>query len=107
MPLLTLSYKYFLPWHSFSTFPSRILKPISLAAALLKSPQTPAKSSPTVPQVSDLLLLREEMVVNFIVPEVNLFPSLPYLLLLANPFTQHFLSFFFSILPIFKLLGFE
>jgi len=63
--------------------------------ALLKSPRTSAMSSPMVPQVSDLLLLREEMAINFVVPEVNLFPSflsLPHLFIFCN---STYLAFFF------------
>jgi len=36
--LLSFSYKYFLLWHSFSTLPSCIFKPISLVAALFEKP---------------------------------------------------------------------
>jgi len=72
MPLLILPINTsFLGTLSLPCHPS-FPKLISLAAALLKNPRTPAKSSPTVSQVSDLLLLREAMAVNFIVPEVNL-----------------------------------
>jgi len=76
-----------------------------LVAALLKSPRTLAKSFPTVPQVSDLLLLWEEMVVNFIIPEVNPFPSflsLPHLFIFWKSTYLAFFFFPFFVLPIFK-----
>jgi len=91
MPLLTLSYKYFFSWYSFSTLPSFI----SLAAALSKSSRTSAKSPSTVSQVFDRFLLREEMAVNFVVPKVNLFPSflsLPHLFTFCK---STYLAFFF------------
>lgn len=39
MPLLTLSYKYFLLRHSFSTLPFCIFKPIFLVAASIEKPK--------------------------------------------------------------------
>jgi len=46
MPLLTLSYKYFLLRHSFSTLPSCILKPIFLAATLFGKPKNSSENLP-------------------------------------------------------------
>ena len=49
IPLLTSTYKYFLPQHSFSTLPSSIPMFISPAAALTKNSRTPAaKASPRI-----------------------------------------------------------
>ena len=44
MPLLTLSYKYLLLWHSFSTLPFYILKPIFLAAASFEKPKNSSEN---------------------------------------------------------------
>ena len=82
------------------TFPSSChfasSKPIFLVAASLKSPRTSSEDLPHCP-----LLPREEMAINFIVPEVNLVPSffsLPYFPPFTLLFTKYFLSssFFYS-----------
>jgi len=60
-----------------------------------KAQELQRESFPAVLQIVDLLLFQEEMVVNFIVPEVNFLPfslSLSIFLSSANLFTQHFLS---------------
>ena len=96
IPLLISTYKYLLPHHSFSTLPSSIPKFISSAVALTKNKNSSNKSLP-----QNLLLHREEMAVNFTVPEVNLFPS--FFFLYCNPFTflqVYLLSLFFPFLPI-------
>jgi len=88
MPLLSLSYKYFLLRHSFSTLSFNILKPIFLAAASFEKPKNSSENLSQ--QFVDLLPVREEMAVNFIVPEVNFLPislSLAVFLSSANLFS--------------------
>ena len=66
----------------------------------MESSRTPTKSPPTVPQVFDLLLPREEMAVNFVVPKVNLLPSFSFFTA-----TLYFLRVY--LLSIFLLLSFS
>jgi len=61
--------------------PFYILKPIFLAAASFEKPN----NSSEYLQIVDLLLLREEMAVNFIVPEVNFLPFSPFLTVFLSP----------------------
>ena len=99
MPLLTLFYKYFLLQHSSSTLSSCILQTHLPGSGLCRRTQELwQESSSTVLQVSDLLLLQEEMAVNFIVSEVILPSSslfLPHFYLFVCLLTQHFFLFLF------------
>jgi len=80
LPLPDLSYKYFLLWYSFSILSFYSPKSTFLAAAPPKNSKIFSKrpSSP-IPQVFDLLP-REEMAINFVIPEVSLPFFFPHIL---------------------------
>jgi hypothetical protein len=104
IPLLTLTYKYILPQHSFPYLAILHSQIRFLAAALTKNLRT--RTAKTFPRISksSTLSSQEDMVVNFIVPEVN--PS-PLLYCNSLPFCKStYLAFspsFPSVLPFFKL----
>jgi len=83
IPLLTSTNKYFLPQHSFSILPSSIPKLISPVVVLSKNSRTLAEAPPKSSSLQ-LPLPQEEMAVNFIVPQVNLFSSSFFY---CNPFS--------------------
>ena len=81
IPLLTLPYKYFLRLHSFSTLPSCIPKPISLAATSSKSPRTPVNLPQWFLKSSISFFLGKKWLSTSSSPRLiysNLFLSLPY-----------------------------
>ena len=110
LPLPSLSYKYFLLRYSSFILPFYSLKPTFFAAALFENFNNSGKYRPQ--HSSESLILstsREEMAINFVVPEVNSTPPLFFyhtlvvLLLLCKSFYWvHFFLCFFSIIPTFK-----
>jgi len=81
LPLPSLSYKYFLLWYSSPILSFYSLTPIFLAMALLKNFMNSGKDFLQQPSKSLIRSSpREEMAINFVVPEVNLPP----------PFFLHF-----------------
>ena len=100
LPLPFLSYKYFLLQYSFSILSFYSLNPTFLAAALPKNFKNFGKD--LLQQSSESSILpspREEMAINFVVPEVNSsfpfsFIPLSYSCSFANLFTEYpFFSF--------------
>ena len=86
LPLPVLSYKYFLLRYSFSILSFYSLKSTLLAAALFEDFKNSGKDF--LQQSSESLispLRREEMAINFIVPEVSLPSSLPSLYFHCTP----------------------
>jgi len=100
IPLLTLSYKYLFPQHSFSILPSFIPPNSSLWRWYWRRAQEPQQNLPNNLSSLRSSLPREEMAVNFVVPEVNLFPSFS-----SFTATLYFLQVY--LLSIFLLLSFS
>ena len=82
LPLPSLSYKYFLLQYSSSILSFYSLKPTFLAVALFENFKNSSKDRLQQSSESSILSSsREEMAINFIVPEVNSTPPfffLPY-----------------------------
>jgi len=103
LPLPSLSYKYFLIWYSSSILSFYSLKPTFLAVALFENFKNSGKDR--LQQSSEPSILfssREEMAINFVVPEVNSTPPfffLPYSCCTPIPLRIHLLSthFFFFV----------
>jgi len=108
MPLLTLSYKYFLSRHSFSTLSSCILQTHLPGGGIVEEPKNSSKNHPQrflkspifffsgrkwLLTSSSLRLIYSHLCHTFYLLQI-------YLLSI-------FLSFFFFVLPIFKPLGIE
>ena len=102
LPLPFLSYKYFLLRYSSPILSFYSLKPTFLAAAPFKNFKNSDKD--LLQQSSESSILsssREEMAINFIVPEVNSKPPLlllPYSCCIPIPLRIYLLSTLFSFL---------
>ena len=107
LPLPLLSYNYLLLWYSSTILSSYSLKSTFLAAALPENSKNSSKdllhqsSEPSIPSSP-----REEMAINFIVPEVTL-QSFFYILLYSCSSANLVTEYFFFLLCSFILYFFR
>jgi len=76
LPLLTLSYKYFLPWHYSSTLSFYTFQTYLPGGGIIGELKNSSEDLPQ--QFFEPLIpssLQEEMAINFVVPEVNSAPA--------------------------------